>query len=137
MLKRYFLILQGTILDTSLASGEYNCAVHCQLENQCQWYSYNAGLGICQHFQTCSNIDQNSEFQSSKIQCFTGESQKQISWFQYLLVIIVKLNTGSFCCFCKLIWAKYSWLKSDEFTIWQQNDNQHHSYVSLEQSIYK
>ena len=79
MLKRYFLILQGTILDTSLASGEYNCAVHCQLENQCQWYSYNAGLGICQHFQTCSKIDQNSEFQSSKIQCFTGESQKQIS----------------------------------------------------------
>ena len=77
-LKKYS-VLQGQILKTSLANENYECGSHCESNENCKWISFNDVVGICQQFETCSEIEtQNSEFVSSKLQCFTesGELQK-------------------------------------------------------------
>ena len=65
------------MLHTGLANGNYECGYHCESNERCNWISFNENLGICQQFQTCSEIEVNQEFVSSKVQCFTefGEFQ--------------------------------------------------------------
>ena len=46
-----------------------NCQEKCKNRQDCQWYSYNKEIEVCAQFETCTAMNDQTDYISSQSQC--------------------------------------------------------------------
>ena len=66
----YWHFLQGNLLGTTIETDTAKtCQEKCKNRQDCQWYSYNKKLEVCAHFDTCTAMNDQTDYVSSQSQC--------------------------------------------------------------------
>ena len=56
----------GTTIETDTAK---TCQEKCKNRQDCQWYSYNKEIEVCAQFETCTAMNDQTDYLSSQSQC--------------------------------------------------------------------
>ena len=67
--KRFSIILQGELIDTSVESDEVSCLYQCTLLDECAWYSFEVSFGTCLLLKDCPSVNEERKYLSGQVEC--------------------------------------------------------------------
>ncbi len=83
-------ILQGHIIKQEDVDTEGQCLKDCQINMDCQWYTFNEDINLCLLFETCPTVDETCST------CTSGENGCSLG--RFVKALMISRNTIVFVC---------------------------------------